>query len=122
MIAPAGYALAGSALAAAMAFAAAQPATDGAGPPITGTWSDMFGETQHPSATYRVRLFVHAAQACLHFSGEEAYDAERASFLAAMIDDNCTGLAERYAAIMADPSTDARARKLVDTVWEPLHE
>ena len=50
-------------------------------PTRSGPWNDMYGEPQHPGATYRVRLFVHAAQACLHFAGEEPYDAERAEFL-----------------------------------------
>ena len=64
-------------------------------PTRTGPWTDMYGEPQHPGATYRVRLFVHAAQACLHFAGEEPYDAERAEFLNAMMDESCAGLKER---------------------------
>lgn len=110
--------------AAALLLASAQGADgDGVrGPAISGPWTDMYGQAQHPGASYRVRLFVHAAQACLHFAGEEAYDAERAAFLVAMIDDSCVGLKERRDAILADPATDAPSRALVEAVWEPLRE
>jgi hypothetical protein len=108
--------------AALLMLAALQGADDNGRPPISGPWSDMYGEAQHPGATYRVRLFVHAAQACLHFAGEEAYDAERGAFLAAMMDETCAGLKERYEAIIADPLTDAASRKLVEAAWEPLRE
>lgn len=91
-------------------------------PTRSGAWIDMHGEAQHPGATYRVRLFVHAAQACLHFAGEEPYDAERAEFLNAMMDESCAGLKERYAAILADPLTDAPSRALVEKAWEPFRE
>ncbi|WAC22998.1 hypothetical protein [Blastomonas sp. SL216] len=91
-------------------------------PTRSGPWNDMYREPQHPGATYRVRLFVHAAQACLHFAGEEPYDAERAEFLNAMMDESCAGLKERYAAILADPTTDAPSRALVETAWEPFRE
>lgn len=108
--------------AALLMLAAVQGADAAAGPAVSGPWADMYGEAQHPGASYRVRLFVHAAQACLHFAGEEAYDAERGAFLTAMMDEKCTGLKERYAAIIADPLTDAASRKLVDAAWEPLRE
>jgi|AACY02.12.fsa_nt_gi hypothetical protein len=91
-------------------------------PTLSGPWKDMHGEPQHAGATYRVRLFVHAAQACLHFAGEEPYDAERAEFLNAMIDESCAGLKERYTAILADPMTDAASRALVQKAWEPFRE
>lgn len=91
-------------------------------PTRSGPWNDMYGEPQHPGATYRVRLFVHAAQACLHFAGEEPYDAERAEFLNAMMDESCAGLKERYTAILADPTTDAPSRALVEKAWEPFRE
>lgn len=91
-------------------------------PQMAGPWNDANGDPQYPGATYRVRLFVHAAQACLHFAGEEPYDAERAAFLNAMMDESCAGLKERYTAILADPMTDARSRELVEKAWEPFRE
>lgn len=111
-----------TAAAAMLMFAALQGDDDNGRPPVDGPWTDMYGEAQHPGASYRVRPFVHAAQACLHFAGEEAYDAERGAFLAAMMDETCAGLKERYAAIIADPRTDAASRKLVEAAWEPLRE
>lgn len=114
--------LTGMTSAALLALAALQGAADSQGPAMSGPWTDMYGEPQHAGATYRVRLFVHAAQACLHFAGEEAYDAERAAFLTAMMDEKCAGLKERHAAIMADPTTDQASRALVDAAWEPLRD
>lgn len=116
-------ALAGAFAAAALLLAI--PQTDGGepcNPASTGSWTDLYGDPQHPGASYRVRLFVHAAQACLHFAGEEAYDAERAAFLNAMMDEHCAGLKERYTAILADPATDAPSRALVEKHWEPLRD
>lgn len=115
-------ALAGPIVAAALLATAQGEAGADREPAPAGAWADLYGDPQHPGASYRVRLFVHAAQACLHFAGEEAYDAERAAFLDAMLDEHCAGLKERYAAILADPATDARSRALVERHWEPLHD
>ncbi|WP_017671747.1 hypothetical protein [Blastomonas sp. AAP53] len=115
--------LAASIAAAALLFASSQgDGSEPRGPAPTGAWTDMYGDAQHPGASYRVRLFVHAAQACLHFAGEEAYDAQRAAFLNAMMDETCAGLEQRYRAILADPATDALSRALVERHWEPLRD
>lgn len=115
--------LGASIAAATLLLSAAQgDGSEAQGPAPSGAWTDLHGEPQHPGASHRVRLFVHAAQACLHFAGEEAYDAERAAFLNAMMDEHCAGLKERYTAILADPATDAPSRALVETHWEPLRD
>jgi hypothetical protein len=115
--------LAGTISAVALLFAAIQGnGSEQREPAPSGAWTDLYGDPQHPGASYRVRLFVHAAQACLHFAGEEAYDEERAAFLNAMMDEHCAGLKERYAAILADPATDAASRALVERHWEPLRD
>lgn len=86
--------------------------------PFDGAWRDNYGDERPASIPYRVRLFVIAAQACGHFSGEEAYDAERAEFLTGMIEETCIGLEERRAAILKDHGDDPETSALVAEVWE----
>lgn len=63
--------------------------------PRTGPWTDNFNDPGDPAMPYDVRKFIIRAQGCIHFAGEEGYDAERAAFLKKMTDELCTGLKER---------------------------
>ena len=90
----------------ALMLAAATPPTD--------NWGHPF-----PQWVPRdVRLFVVDAQACMHFSGEHAYDAERGAFLQRMIRENCTNLDGRKARLLRKYRHSARARALIGQTWD----
>ncbi len=89
----------------ALMFAAATPSSD--------NWGHAF-----PQWVGDVRLFVIDAQACLHFSGEHAYDDHRRAFLQRMIKENCTNLDGRKARLLRKYRHSARAKTLVTDTWD----
>ncbi|NJM51697.1 MAG: hypothetical protein HC843_13200 [Sphingomonadales bacterium] len=66
---------------------AQQPAAQKTGQPDTA----MEKPAAKPTLPKDVAQFAEQRDACDHFRGEEAYDAERATFLTGQIEKNCTG-------------------------------
>ena len=85
----------------------------------TSPGTDNFGRPFARWVPGDVRAFVIDAQACGHFSGEEAYDAERKAFLDRMVAKTCTGLDKRKAELSHQYAASAGVRELIDKVWTP---
>ncbi|MFZ1366458.1 hypothetical protein [Sphingorhabdus sp.] len=83
-------------------------------------WTDNYGEARSPTIPKDVRKFVIAAQACAHFSGEEAFDEERGRFLAKMIRKNCANIEARREKLLTKHKGNAEVEAIIAEIWEPF--
>ena len=65
-----------------------------------------------------VRGFVIDAQACIHFSGEESFDANRKAFLDRMMRENCTDLDKRKIELTRRYDRSKNIKDLISEAWD----
>jgi hypothetical protein len=97
--------------------ALAQTTAPAAIPSAPGEWKDFYGDTQ-PAMPAKVRKFVTDAQACTHFSGEEAYDKERGAFLKKAMQKTCRNLDARKLALEKLYSANVDTLMLLEVAWQ----
>ena len=82
-----------------------------------GPQTDFYGDTYSAFIPSDVRSFVTDAQGCNHFSGEEPYDTERATFLKKHIDKMCARIEQQRKRLTAKYTQNTDVTAIISQSW-----
>ncbi len=82
-----------------------------------GPQTDFYGNIYGAFIPADVRLFITDAQGCHHFSGEEHYDTERATFLKKHINKMCAGIEQRHKRLTAKYAQNKDVTAIISQSW-----
>jgi Lysozyme inhibitor LprI len=83
-------------------------------------WEDFYGKMRPGEIPWDVRKLVLDAQICHHFSGEEPYDAKRATELKTLIAEHCPNLDARRSEMLQTHAGNHDVIDLLAEIWKDL--